>query len=531
MTTGGIISERPGVREAGDGFGRLLRAELTKFRTVRGWVIGMLVAILATVLVGLLGPAGSSISCGGPGGRCDHTPPTGPEGAAVHDGLYFVHRPLAGDGGITVRVASLTGLYPPNGVLRAGQGAAGMKPGVQPWTKAGIIVKESTEQGSAYAAVMVTGAHGVRMQYNYTHDKAGRAGAVSAASPRWLRLTRSGDALTGYDSADGAHWNVIGTARLAGLSSTVQAGLFATSPPYTVLTQSFGGSSSSGGPTQGTAVFDQVGLQGRSPGGAWTGTEIGGAGGGPAGERLPKAGFQQTGNRFTLSGSGDIAPDVPGREAAGKIENSLVGVFAGLIAVIVVATMFITAEYRRGLIRTTLAASPRRGRALAAKAVVIGAVTFVTGLAAALIAIPLVASVERAKGMFVYSVPPPTELRVVAGTAALLAVTAVFALAVGTVLRRGAAAITVVIAVIVLPYILMVASVLPAGAAEWLARITPAAAFAIQQSMREYPQVTASYTPADGYFPLAPWAGFAVLCGYTALALALAVVVLRRRDA
>ena len=47
--------------------------------------------------------------------------------------------------------------------------------------------------------------------------------------------------------------------------------------------------------------------------------------------------------------------------------------FAGLIAVVVVAAMFITAEYRRGLIRITLAASPRRGRVLAAKAVVIGA--------------------------------------------------------------------------------------------------------------------------------------------------------------
>ena len=43
--------------------------------------------------------------------------------------------------------------------------------------------------------------------------------------------------------------------------------------------------------------------------------------------------------------------------------------------------MFITAEYRRGLIRTTLAASPRRGRVLAAKAIVIGAVTFAAGLA------------------------------------------------------------------------------------------------------------------------------------------------------
>ena len=59
------------------------------------------------------------------------------------------------------------------------------------------------------------------------------------------------------------------------------------------------------------------------------------------------------------------------------IAQTLTGVFAGLIAVVVVGAVFITAEYRRGLIRITLAASPRRGRVLAAKAVVVGAVTFV----------------------------------------------------------------------------------------------------------------------------------------------------------
>jgi len=34
-----------------------------------------------------------------------------------------------------------------------------------------------------------------------------------------------------------------------------------------------------------------------------------------------------------------------------------------------------------------------------------------------------------------------------------------------------------------------------------------------------------------GYYPLEPWAGVAVLCGYAALAMALAAVLLRRRDA
>ncbi len=119
----------------------------------------------------------------------------------------------------------------------------------------------------------------------------------------------------------------------------------------------------------------------------------------------------------------------------------------------------------------------------------------------------------------------------VTGTAALIAVAAVLALAVGTMVRRSAAAVTAVIVAIVLPYILGAAVILPAGAADWLLRLTPAAAFAIQQATPQYAQVTAVYSPNAGYFPLAPWAGLAVLCGYAALALGLAVVLLRRRDA
>ena len=81
--------------------------------------------------------------------------------------------------------------------------------GLAPWAKAGIILEPDTNQGTCYTAVMVTGTHGVQMQYNYTHDSPGLSGAVGSSSPRWLRLTRQGDVVTGYDSADGVHWNEI----------------------------------------------------------------------------------------------------------------------------------------------------------------------------------------------------------------------------------------------------------------------------------------------------------------------------------
>ena len=46
-----------------DGFTQALRAELTKFRTVRGWIIGALVGVLAMAGVGLLASAGGQSTC------------------------------------------------------------------------------------------------------------------------------------------------------------------------------------------------------------------------------------------------------------------------------------------------------------------------------------------------------------------------------------------------------------------------------------------------------------------------------------
>jgi ABC-type transport system involved in multi-copper enzyme maturation permease subunit len=499
----------------------------------------MIVAVVLMDLVGLFAAGNSNTSCGdgGParsGSACAPVVPTGPGGQAVTDNLYLVHQSLTGDGSITVRISSLTGLSSDgNAVAHAGQDQpAGLQPGVQPWSKAGIIIKQSTTQGSAYAAMMVTGGHGVRMQYNYTEDRAGLPGAVSPASPRWLRLTRAGDTITGYDSTDGTHWRAVGRAHLAGLPASVQVGLFAASPDHNTVVSFFGGSSMQGGPTLATGVFDHAVITPAAPTEAWTGTAIGGSSGPP--QLGQRQGFQHAGDRFTVTGSGDIVPVVPGAAAGAgpvaTIGDHLLGAFSGLIVIVVIATMLMTAEYRRGMIRTTLAASPRRGRVLVAKAAVIGPVTFTVGLPAALIAVTVGVRLSRDQGSYVLPVPWPTEVRVIVGTAALLAVTAVLALAVGAVLRRSAAAVATVIVGIVLPYILGTASVLPIGAAQWLLRVTPAAAFAIQQSIPAYPQVTAGYTP-PAYFPLSPWAGFAVLCGYTAVALSVAAILLRRRDA
>lgn len=532
MTTTSYASA---VKPGRDGFGSLLRAEWTKFRTVRGWLIAALAvaALTAAGPVWLAGTATNSTElCNRD--QCEvqgQAIAIGPAGTAVTDQFTFVHRPIAASGSITVHVTSFLGTSAP-------QLAPGLRPAprTEPWAKAGIIIKAGTKPGSAYAAVMLTGDHGVRMQYDYTHDITGNGPVAAPAASQWLRLIRAGDTITGYESANARQWTEIGTAVLAGLPPTAEAGMFVTSPPF--IEPIGTGDNIAGGPTRATATFSQLSLQGGAPGHAWTETRVGAAtvslrpGQGAKVRRgsASSGTATQTAGSFTVTGSGDLAPFEP---LVDPLLFTFLGSLFGLIAVIALGTVFITTEYRQALIRTTVTASPRRGRILLAKATVVGAVTFVAALIGAAIAFPEVEHKLNDQGW-----KPPvwpdlaltsgTGLRIVLGTAAIAAGAAMLGLAAGAAFRRSAAAVTSVIAGVIVPLIL--AQLLPLSAAQWLLRITPAAAFSLQTSVQRYPQVSYICAPYHECYPLAPWTGFAVLAAWTALALAGAVYLMRRRD-
>jgi ABC-type transport system involved in multi-copper enzyme maturation permease subunit len=513
MTTQTVTPRRSPVTPQRDSFWYLVHAEWTKFRTVRGWVIAVLVTIPAIIAFAFLGAnvsggcaGGNAVSSGPTVAGCPATP-AGPGGEPVQDAFYFAHQAVAGNGAITVQVTSLTGLT----LIGPNQTAPG---GLQPWSKAGIIIKENTSQGSVYAAMMVTGSNGVRMQWDYVNDTPGLAGSVSASSPRWLRLVRDGGTITGYDSADGAHWTRVGTATLPGLTSTVQAGLFAAGSGDTFNTLA-------------TGVFGHIGLSWPATG--WTGTNVGGL------NAVPVPGtLRQSARAVTVAGVGDISPAAGDSYSGQSLQRALAGTFFGLIPLIVVAAMFISAEYRRGLIRVSLTAAPRRGRLLAAKALVVGAAGFVAGLVAATLALAVGTPLLRRAGGVQWPVPLLTEARMVVGTAALLAVAAVLALAIGAIVRRSAPAVAIVIVVIFVPYLLAFGPTSGGGSGgggRLLLQVTPAAALSVQQALPRFYQLIVNYTPNEGYYPLAPWAGLAVECAYAAAALALAFFLLRRRDA
>jgi ABC-type transport system involved in multi-copper enzyme maturation permease subunit len=516
MTTGAVTPLRSPVTPERESFWYLVHAEWTKFRTVRGWVVAVLVTIVAIPAFAFLSTSrgGGGCTAGNGSGSASAAAcpgqPTGPGGVPVLDAFYFAHQPVTGNGTITVQVTSLTGE-----VLNGGNQLAPSGP--DPWSKAGIIIKENTSQGSAYAAMMLTGSNGVRMQWDYVNDTPGLTGSVSATAPRWLRLVRDGGTITGYSSADGTHWTLVGTGTLPGLTSTVQAGLFAA-----------GSWNYSGFNTQATGVFRHIGLSWPATG--WTGTNVGG----PSVVPLPGT-LRQSPGALTIASFGDISPAAGGAYMgrAQSLQDVLDGTFFGLIPLIVVAAMFITAEYGRGLIRVSLTAAPRRGRLLAAKAAVIGAVGFVAGLVAATLA--LVVGTHLLRGNLQWPVSLLTEARMVVGTAALLAVAAVLALAIGTIVRRSALAVAIVIVVIYVPYLLAFNPLSsgngPGSGGGWKLELTPVAALSVQQAVPQFHQLIATYSLQNGDYPLGPWTGLAVECAWAAAALALAFFLLRRRDA
>ena len=104
MTTQATARPQPASRPGGTSrqidFGGLLRAEWTKVRSVRGWVIGMILAALLMVFIGVFAAANASIGCqinGGPvksGKACLPYIPHGPGGEVVNDRFFFVHQSL-----------------------------------------------------------------------------------------------------------------------------------------------------------------------------------------------------------------------------------------------------------------------------------------------------------------------------------------------------------------------------------------------------------------------------------------------------
>ena len=200
-----------------------------------------------------------------------------------------------------------------------------------------------------------------------------------------------------------------------------------------------------------------------------------------------------------------------------SINTAVGGYHLAQLAIGVLGVLVITGEYSTGMIRSSLMAVPRRLPVLWAKIAVFAAVTFVLMLIASLISFFAVQAIVTQQHVQ-HSIGDPGALRTVVGAALFLTVLGVMCVGLGGILRNTAGGIATFVGLLfVLPGI---SAILPSS---------------VNNSISPYLPLNAATTVASHSFDnshhLAVWTGFALFCGYTAIAAIGAAISLRRRDA
>ena len=204
---------------------------------------------------------------------------------------------------------------------------------------------------------------------------------------------------------------------------------------------------------------------------------------------------------------------------------SLTGVDLGQAIVAIVAVTVVSGEYSTGMIRLTLAATPRRWRVLAAKAAVVSAVTLTTGAVAVLTSVLAGGvllgrhGITAAHGYEDLSLGNATVLRAAAGSVLYLGLIALLSLGVAAAVRDSAVAIGGVLALLFLFPIVSNVITSP-GWHRHLEQLSPMTAGL-------YIQATTNLRS----LPLTPWQGLGVLAAWAAGAMLAGGLLLRFRDA
>jgi len=198
--------------------------------------------------------------------------------------------------------------------------------------------------------------------------------------------------------------------------------------------------------------------------------------------------------------------------------NTEYGSLLSQLALLVLGVMVFTGEYQSGLIRASLSVVPRRLLLLWGKLGAFGAVALALSLASSVAAFVLGELAQRARpGRPHVWFGDPQVTRIVIGAGLVLAVSAIFGLALGAIIRNTAAGLSTITAVFfVLPLLFRIA--LPASDQGFLRFLPSNAGGALWN---------AALSPTS----MTPWSGFALLCGYTAALVAVAAWRLQHGDA
>lgn len=209
--------------------------------------------------------------------------------------------------------------------------------------------------------------------------------------------------------------------------------------------------------------------------------------------------------------------------AATKAEyhNDTIGLFLepgqqfGQLFVVVLGVMLVASEFSTGMIRSTVLAAPRRFSALAAKAVVLSAVVFALSEAIAWISFFIGSRIAHKHQ--VVTVTTPGTLRAILGFGVVMVLAGLIALAVGTLVRHTAAAISVGLGMFLVVPLLV--SLVPGSAGEHLDNAMPSQAAQLVMDRTIQPGVPYTQLEALG-----------IVVAWTAVLLTAAFVSFKKRD-
>lgn len=190
----------------------------------------------------------------------------------------------------------------------------------------------------------------------------------------------------------------------------------------------------------------------------------------------------------------------------------------GQIALIVFGVLLVSTEYTTGTVRASLAAVPRRGVFLAAKALTAAGIA---GALAVVVSFGAFLATQQALGEYGVTLAEPGVLRAVLGACAYLTMMCVFAMGVAAVLRSTALSLGIMIPVLFLN---------SQGLAS-LPAIRPVTQYLPDQAGAVMMHVGEPGKTILGHSDFGPGGAFLIMLAWVAAALGGAYVSLRRRDA
>ena len=197
----------------------------------------------------------------------------------------------------------------------------------------------------------------------------------------------------------------------------------------------------------------------------------------------------------------------------------VLGVYFGVLVTGVLGVLVVSTEYGTGMMRTSLTAFPRRGTLFIAKTTVLTLVVIVAGLVIAFASYLLAGPFYTKHGVNL-SLGHFANLRALLAVAVYLTLIALMGLALGYLLRHGAAAISALVGVIfVIP---IITNFLPGTVGKDVNKIVPSNAGGAMMMTEPNISGTPTLSPLDGFIALLIW---------TAVLLVPAFVLFRHRDA